>query len=145
MRSRDQDLRAQAAIEISRRLPVLSEADYRSYDDITRGRMLRALEGDDVEVAIAMLDAFQRFEDAAALPHVERLLAREEKRNTASRLAEKARECRDALRASAQTSYASLLRPAEVESDLLRPAESANHSEPNELLRASAGDNVVEK
>jgi hypothetical protein len=140
MKSRDAALRAEAALEISRRLPSMTSEEYRSYDLPMRQRMYASLRGEDVEVALAMLDLFQRFEDQAALPYVERLLTEAEGKNSVSRLAKKTRECAERLRSAVQASGARLLRASALEPDLLRPAASHDNEDEALLLRPTGNE-----
>jgi hypothetical protein len=134
---RDRAQRAEVAVELSRRLPRLTAEEYSSYDQPTRERMYRALDGDDVEVAIAMLDMFRRFEDLGARPHVERLHAKAERQNSGSRLSGEARKCLEVLNMAAAAKGEHLLRPATGDTVLLRPASSIGNEPGDQLLRAS--------
>lgn len=137
-RSRDAALRAEAALEMSRRLPHVANEAFLLYDQPTRHKMYRALEGQDTEAACAMLDLIRRCKDQAARPHIERLIARLSRRDQPSRLGEEARTCLDVLRASAQATGAALLRPTTStgEDRLLRYTERSPTEQPELLLRA---------
>jgi hypothetical protein len=118
----------------------MTSEEYRTYDLPMRQRMYASLHGEDVEVALAMLDLFRRFEDQAALPHVERLLIEAEGKNSASRLAKKTRECAERLRSAVHASGTRLLRASAPEPDLLRPAASIEEERPSQLLRPVDSD-----
>lgn len=100
--------------------------------------MYQALEGEDVEVACAVLELIARDEDQTARPHIRRLLARLLPHDNASPLALKAQECLRALHAAAGDAGAKLLRPSEAPADeaLLRPAAGRPQEDPAYLLRS---------
>lgn len=140
---RDVDLREQAKIALIRLLPRLQASDAVLFTTEQRNRLYRALNSPDVEFVLAILKALEQIGDAKALPYVEKLASGGDAANGEERVRRAAQACLPYLRERAERETPTLLRAASVvesaPNSLLRPAAAGNDAEPEQLLRASAG------
>jgi hypothetical protein len=135
-----------AAGALIRELPKLKASDAHLLNDEQRGYLYQALEGSDKQLILAILRALEQIGDEKAVPYVERLA---EKAGGDRQIRETATACLPYLEARAATQRASrtLLRPSSASAvatpasnTLLRPAQYSSPTEPEQLLRASVGD-----
>jgi hypothetical protein len=141
----DPRVQEMAASALKRLLPQLRASDAHLLTRAQRACLYRCLTmsrvGRDGPLILAILQALQQVGDAAAIPHVRRLAESKVLSPMQRKVRAAAEDCLPYLevQASQQRASQTLLRASGQEKlpagDLLRPAESANVTTPQELMR----------
>ncbi|HLK60665.1 MAG TPA: hypothetical protein VKU00_29145 [Chthonomonadaceae bacterium] len=133
-----------------RLLPKLQSSDADLLSAEQRGSLYRALNGQDTQLSLAILKAFQQVGDLHALPVVEKLARGEGRTAQNIELQQAAQECLPFLiaRIENEREQHQLLRAsgssAAAPDTLLRPASGAGQAEAHELLRAGLPESPVQ-
>ncbi len=138
----DKSIRQASKRALLQLLPRMKAGDFIGFDERQHVWMRQLLLKNDPELAIACLRGLAWTPDERALKQVRKLLAGKAKTAQNAEVQEAAQECLHALEArmKGMTSDAILLRgasPPQKADVLLRPANAAEPTEPQQLLRAS--------
>lgn len=142
------DVQIYAAEALIRELPQLKANDAPLLNAEQRKYLYGALMGDNANLILAILKALEQIGDEAAIPYVEQLALGHGSFNYRN-IREAAEACLPYLheRAAKQKEHQTLLRASSAADvvtsapdTLLRPAQYSNPTQPQELLRASIGE-----
>jgi len=136
---KDPDVRKSLSPALKAHLPRVQATDRAQFTPEVMDALVKALDGKDRDLTLAILKALEQIGDGRALEAVERLASKSKD----ARVRQAAEECLPALRESAEIARQSaiLLRPAEAPADatLLRPAGKGEAEEALLLRPADQG------